>query len=198
MSTHLTFYLHGFGSDPVKFADSFIDASLGNKVFLEAPENDTFTGKRRWFPFTSNECAIATYVQKATDQVEQMIREHIQKGNTCSLVGHSQGAMICLELVRRGSLELKQVNCYAGFLPEPILAMGKNNGANCEQVHLYSSSLDSFVTQKHTLGTFSFLKSSGVNVRCYITERLDHDFTSEWTMPNNFSELKGGYIGRGV
>lgn len=179
-------FLHGFGSNASIFRDLWARWGKGpRRWFLDGPEIDGFTSGRRWFPFTNCSNALARGIAKAADFVEKELMSR-DLPSTFVLAGHSQGAMVCLELVRRRRLPISVAWCYSGFLPVR-LRVPISGAAHTTVLHLLSSEGDRFIDPSQINSTAKFFQSqAGIQVHQHISATLHHEFSQEWLNPFNF------------
>lgn len=185
------FFLHGLGSSAEDFRRAWGRTVTGlPAIFLDGPEPDRLTSARRWYPFTARPEAMARGVAGAADFAESRIAEELNvrglaQDAPLALVGHSQGAMVCLELLRRGALHAVYLASFAGRLapmsPPPTPAAPAD-------VHLFSSRADLFVRWVDVEDTAAVLREHpGLRVRHHVC-RLPHQFSLDWLDPANFLE----------
>jgi predicted esterase len=178
--------LHGLGSGAEEFRRHW--GAVGRRWrFLEGPEVDRLTGGRRWFPFSGMASTLAAGIQRAAEEVENTLADL----DDCILAGHSQGAMIGLELLRRGHLRVRSVWSFSGFLPAP-LRVAADPWPRTGEVHLFWSRADRFVDPTEVEATAEFLAAlPGSRVHRHVAGALPHTFSSEWLDDRNF-EHDGG------
>lgn len=194
MHAMIEFYFHGYGSCGEAFQRCWPPALDGSeRFFLDGPEHDTLTSQRRWFAFTALADRIATGVTKAANNVEQQVREALVARWGSSdlpviLKGHSQGAMVALELARRNILNVVEVHSYAGYLPPKMFdgVLGMERRALC--LNLYSSTADRFVDPTAVAKTAALFASlTGIAVRHFRSLTLPHEFSAKWLNAVNFT-----------
>lgn len=178
-------YLHGFGSDGAQFRTHWPDDADGS--FLDGPEPDLLTGRRRWFAFTASHDLLAERIHSAAMLVEQRL---VEAGATdVHLVGHSQGAMVCLEIVRAGRLAVRRVDAFAAFLPSALLLRPRDGTPDCA-VRIWSSTADRAISVADTATTVLALAAHrGLRVRHYVSDSLTHEFCSDWLDRSRFREV---------
>jgi len=187
-------FLHGMGSSAAAFrAEWEIYEQSSWLWFLDGPEEDKFTSGRRWFPFTNRPAALSEGVAMAADFVEeQMLQRDLSK--SLVFVGHSQGAMVCMELVRRRNLPIKEAWCYAGYLPSP-LHKSISDKVYPTMLHIFSSDADLFIDRCKVDQTACFFSSKviGVHVHQHISRSLPHNFSQLWLDQTQFTVFCNGY-----
>lgn len=188
----IEFYLHGFGSHAADFASHWTqEFARDSVVFLDGPESDKFTRGRRWFPFTANANALREGIEAgarfATVEIHKVMKVRgLDLGSPIEIVGHSQGAMVALELVRRRQLNICMSGCYCGYLPEVMLESIGHARIDTE-LEVYSSAADQYVPVQAVLRTVGFFRTiPGVRVRHFQTSKLAHTFSREWLETTNF------------
>jgi predicted esterase len=188
------FYLHGFGSDAATFraaCEPLTESS--QRIFLQGPEADRFSGRRRWFAFSARSERLHAGIQAAAMVAEQEIRHWLAwlqqaEDAPLALTGHSQGAMLCLELLRQRRLNVREVRCYAGYLPATLLDGDASGHDQPAQLHMYSSAGDRFIPPAGVLATLDyFSRQAGVTVFHHEAASLSHDFSPAWLEPGNFN-----------
>lgn len=193
----ITFFFHGFGSCGEAFQHYWppvLDES--ERFFLDGHEHDVLTKQRRWFPFTSLADHIAKGIAGAADSAELQIREVIagQRGGEdapVALKGHSQGAMVALELARRRTLNVAVVHSYAGYLPPEIFDNAQRTDNRAVALDLYSSTADRFVDHAEVAQTAALFDSlAGFTVRHFRSSALTHDFSAAWLSRANFALVR--------
>ena len=185
-ATHLCL-LHGMGSSGQEFREHWGALAEGSHcTFLDGPEIDRLTGKRRWFAFSGRATALAAGVERAADGVEAAVA-HL---DDLVLAGHSQGAMICLELLRRGSLHIRAVCSFAGALPAPLrIAVDRRRQSSA--VHMFWSRADRFVAPAEVEATAAFFAGlPGSTVHRHVSRALSHAFSADWLDERNFEEVR--------
>lgn len=190
----LDFYLHGFGADGDSFRSAWgVAANTAQAVFLSGAEPDSFSGRRRWFQFSAQPAVLARGVSTAADVVEQQIAAvraaSGQDAGAISLTGHSQGAMVCLELLRRRPAHLTRVRSYCGFLPAPLRRPTLRAEASATVLEIYSSVQDDYIAPSEVAATVAYFRQChGLAVRHLCSERLGHAFSADWLNATNFNE----------
>lgn len=182
------FFLHGWGSTAAAFAQSWVEAGTpptGDDCFIEGLEPDALTGRRRWFPFTGVEAALARHVRERAADVEARIAHELcarglPADAPIGLVGHSQGGMLALQLALRAWLQIEHVECFAGFLPAPDTADAAP-AARRTTVTLYGSFADPFVPPHQVEATVQRLRQLGLaRVERRMAAGLAHAFSAAW------------------
>lgn len=188
----LEFFLHGFGSDSQEFRTLWPDKAESDLCFfLNGPEPDPFTGRRRWFPFTAQPPALQQGIEGAVVEVERVIQATLlslglDKTAPISVVGHSQGAMIALELVRRRFFSVEVAHCFSGYLPRTQLTPVAGRGCATD-LHVYSSKNDRYIDADAVERTVRYFREiPGVTVYHHLSSTLPHMFSFEWRIPSNF------------
>jgi len=103
------------------------------------------------------------------------------------LVGHSQGAMVSMELVRRFSLSIAKAYCYAGFLPPEMFAQRPQRQGRSVELNIFSSTADHYVRHDKVLETANCFRAiPGVTVRHHKASVVSHGFSSKWLDASNF------------
>lgn len=183
-------YLHGLGSSAKEFANVFhaVGLALGaNHVFLDGPQHDALTGKRRWFPFSMQRSVLARLVEEAADALLRTLQEldlvsAYGKHGGITLVGHSQGAMLAIAAALRMSIPIERVVSYAGYcateIPKPP----------CEvKFVLYSSRADEFLQNEWVAESVASLSAVvRTPVTHYLSHQLGHRFSRAWLDHSNF------------
>lgn len=194
----IEFYLHGFGSHAAEFAAQWPGERRADAaVFLEGPESDAFTGRRRWFPFSAHAAALRAGIQAAArfaafEIHRVMSARGLAGGSPVAVFGHSQGAMVALELVRRRRLNIRLGGCYCGYLPEPLLA-SFGSAEIATELDLFSSAADPYIPAADVSRTVAFFRAiPGLRVRHYQASHLPHTFSGEWLDPSNFQLAEHG------
>ncbi|MFN7740991.1 MAG: alpha/beta hydrolase [Cyanobacteriota bacterium] len=188
--------LHGFGNDAKNFQLPWPPPPAEiERIFLDAPHFDLFSGGRRWFSFTGDSLVLARGLESAADALEERIATLAEQaasrsiGGLC-LTGHSQGAMLVLALAARGSMALSVVHSYAGYLPL-VFPVSSSHRPQPVTIHLYSSRSDPYVRTENVAITASRLAViSGHNVIHHVADGLPHAFSSEWLNPYRFVEVE--------
>jgi len=198
-ATMMELYLHGYGSDASEFRSHWPPAGGDqSRVFLNGPEFDRLTGRRRWFPLSGQEPSIAKGLAAATSFAEASIPKLIQIEGHASdvaltLVGHSQGGSVALALAARGTLNVRLVEAFACFLPSgflPPTTPSARPGAvpgEVLEVRMHYSIADRFVAASDVERTARMLRlwvQARVVLCCSPT--LIHEFSSAWLDPANF------------
>jgi len=194
----IEFFLHGFGCSGQDFQKFWPERPDGHvRFFLNGPEHDPLTTGRRWFEFTSLPETIASRLGGAADNAEKQIRRVLSSSHHAEhegivLVGHSQGAMVSMELVRRFSLSIAKAYCYAGFLPPEMFAQRQQRQEGSVELNIFSSTADHFVRHDKVLETANcFRAMPGVSVRHHKASVVSHGFSSKWLDTSNFILLGG-------
>ena len=179
-------FLHGFGSDGAEFRKLWRSRGKGpNRLFLDGPELDALTSKRRWLPFSNVPETLASGVTAAADLVERELPEY-ELPTHLVLAGHSQGAMVCLELVRRRHINVSAVWCYCGYLPEPLRVPYSDTAGHIE-MHLLWSHKDPFIMLWDVEETALFFRDQpGMHVHVHVSRSLSHGFSPDWLEARNF------------
>lgn len=179
-------FLHGFGSSAENFRQHWLtEIDKSRRYFLDGHERDGLTNRLRWFPFTKNEQKLAQYISEATPLVESRIQS-LDLHNFV-LVGHSQGAMIGLELLRRQNLPIKELWSYSGFLPTPLhLPFLVKNALT---LYLLSSEKDEFIAQSAFKTTDDYFKKiKSIKVITHKSYNLSHSFSRDWLIQSNHKQ----------
>lgn len=194
-----TFFFHGFGSCAEAFKQYWpATADDTNRFFLNGPERDSLTTKRRWFPLTARADLLARGVTRAADYAEIQIRDVLssvrgQSEATLILKGHSQGAMVALELMRRLTFNVTAVDSYAGYLPPSMFDGARQSSNTRVTLHLYSSAADRFIKQHDVAQTAtSFASNGNIIVRHHRSSFLPHEFSSAWLDATSFDLTGAG------
>ncbi len=189
----IEFFLHGFGSNADVFRKIWADAPDGQvRFFLNGPEFDNFTSGRRWFPLSSHPITVTKGLELAADAAQRQIETKLRaSGYTTNeplaLTGHSQGAMVSLELLCRRELNISLVNCYAGYMPHIPSRSVDTTDKDLTILNIFSSTVDHFIAHSEIISTYRYFCSiPGLDVRHYQSSRIDHAFSTEWLDPNNF------------
>ncbi len=179
-------FLHGFGSSASAFQKEWeIAGWKGDGNFLNGIERDKFSKAYRWFPFSMNEGKLTDYILRATDIVENEIVK--QEPGLISIAGHSQGAMIALELLLRNNILIKDLWSFSGFLPRSLLRPFSNYNSPNPNVHLCYSEADQYISKESFENTCKFFRSAKhVNTTINISQKLDHNFSREWLFRKNY------------
>ncbi|HWX16944.1 MAG TPA: hypothetical protein VNY07_10185 [Chthoniobacterales bacterium] len=188
----IEFFLHGYGSSAGEFRLHWgPNVSAQNSFFLDGPQFDRLTSKRRWFPFSAQPAVVQRGLGIAVGAAERQIEVMLQSighGITTeiALVGHSQGAMVVYEVLHRQRFNVSAARCYAGFLPRsqfrPIRA-----ARSSISLSIYSSTIDLYIDPlevKYTV--LYFRKIPGIDVTHYQTSQLTHGFSSGWLDSRKF------------
>lgn len=181
-------FLHGFGSSGEIFRDAWLlDSFEGNEFyFIDGFESDILTGLCRWFPFSADETRLAGYIVETADKLE------VHLGNLglsdFTIVGHSQGAMLALELLFRENLRVREVWSFSGFLPISLLR--SHIGPKAGSVNFLYSDRDEFVSREKYEVTQQYLKVvAEVKTNIFRSVNLEHEFSERWLDARNFCIL---------
>ena len=185
---HKTIFLHGFGSDADSFSKQSGLARGSSIIFLDGFQNDQLTMKRRWFPLSSNKSNNSTSINRVLPEVADYIWAILSSENEpINFVGHSQGGMLALALASKSWFQVRDVVCFAGYLPDEPQTI-----TECSQtrLQLLSSSFDQYICPKLVKGTFNFFKNkTNWDVKHFQSNSLSHAFSAEWLSLNNFRRV---------
>jgi predicted esterase len=177
-------FLHGFGSTATVFQEEWKRAGWkGNGHFINGIERDEFSKRYRWFPFTTNQENLSKYITNAASLVE---KEILKLGtDTISVVGHSQGAMIALELLLRNKIKIKHLWSFCGFLPTSLLR--PLNLHTSPNIYFYYSEADKYIGKELFKNTYKFFSGvTAINIMVKVSQNLEHAFSREWLMGENY------------
>ncbi len=189
----IEFFLHGYGSSADEFRRWWRSDSTSTAAhFLDGPEFDRFSSRRRWFAFSANPNVLRrgmeTAAVAAIHQIECTLKSLGYSSDIpIALVGHSQGAMISFDLLCRQRFNIARVRCFAGYLPECFQVPVESPHASVTAVDIYSSSIDRYIDPDAVVRTAGyFAEIFGFAVCHYQTSSLQHAFSFEWLDPANF------------
>ncbi len=118
--------LHGYAGDAVQTRDIFQDwvqvIDDSSFLFLEGVTPCRGVGGFAWLPLTSDRSTLADHLQVLAPLVERYIADAMadeRLGREVLLVGHSQGAMLVLEMVARAVISVKGAISISGMHPLP-------------------------------------------------------------------------------
>jgi predicted esterase len=155
------------------------------------------SGKRRWFSFTTKHEGLALSISRQALLAECVVRDELRlRGLSIDtpvmLVGHSQGAMLCLELSLRSEINVVGVSSYAAFLPMSLLMVRPQHVKTPITFLVFSSSSDRWIPQQDVDRTVAFLQTlSYTTVTDYRSSTLMHPFSMEWLNLANFETPEG-------
>ena len=178
------FFLHGFGSSATAFQKEWKYVGReGNSYFINGTEWDQFSNGYRWFPFTSKEEKLSKYIMNAAMMVEKEILK--LETNFISIAGHSQGAMIALELLLRNKIKIKNLWSFCGFLPASLLRpLSLYTTTN---VYFFYSVADKYISKESFENTCRFFTDArNINITVNVSQKLDHTFSREWLLHKNY------------
>jgi predicted esterase len=193
----VAFYLHGFGSDSTRFKACWERSPPARRrFFLDGPEQDRLSSARRWFPFTTHVDGLTSGLESGAEAANEQIATALESigcdnDTPIELVGHSQGAMICLELVRVSRWRIRRARCFAGFLPGPKLTRTSVQGQRTV-LELFSSTEDRYVDPADVEQTVRFFRMlPDITVQHKVTHGLGHAFSAAWLEQRNFEARIG-------
>jgi predicted esterase len=187
-TSEVKFFLHGFRSSGADFSRWWASKDRGQpRVFLDGPETDPLTSFRRWFSFTGDPIRLRLRVVEAGIDAEAQIMGWLKSVGLdpltpIALTGHSQGAMVVLDLLYRATLQVSEADCYAGFHPSAILGDKAWVGdSRRTTVRLFSSTRDTYVNVADVQATFDQMRTRpGTDLYHFVSSSLDHEFGSGW------------------
>ena len=186
--------LHGWGSSAAHFEAQWQGAALepGDRhIYLDGPERDSMSGRRRWFPFSGQPATLSASLQRCAPLVEQYAIDVLTGAGEAAhapigLLGHSQGGMLALALALRQRLNVARVECYCAFLPAAYALPGPVDGGGATPVSLHASLLDQFVPVQSVLETAERLRKRNLGPVVHrIVSNLPHEFLPAWWRENN-------------
>lgn len=111
-------------------------------------------------------------------------------------MGHSQGAMVCLQLLNRYGFNVRKVISLAGHLPSNLMDPLRRDKCKPVRLYLYASHADRYVTVSKVEATaHAFRRVSGVKVNLLVADTLSHDFSNNWLSRSVFREIRSPITG---
>lgn len=188
----IEFFVHGYGSSACEFRLHWETKGRSpNSFFLDGPQFDHFSSKRRWFPFSAEPTVLQRGLSAAADAAERQIEGMLQSighdtTSGIALAGHSQGAMVVFEVLRRQRFNVSAARCYAGFLPRSQFSPIRR-GRSSTSLSVYSSTIDAYIDPLEVRSTILyFRKIPGMEVTHYQTSQLAHGFSPGWLDSRKF------------
>lgn len=175
--------LHGYAGGAMQtrgFFQDWVDAADGASfLFLEGVMPCAGMGGFGWLPLTSDQTTLANCLQELTPRVEQYIVGAIADeglGHELVLVGHSQGAMLALEIVARAKIQVEGVIAISGMYPVPARMSSADSCARSEhpEVIFIHEDADPMIPLRRALESEQAFNKRGFRTKMFVVEGGQH------------------------
>lgn len=155
--------------------DTVPDASF---LFLQGDRRCSggFDG-HAWLPLTSDPATLASHLQELAPKVAESIRRIVVAeglGGDLVLVGHSQGAMLGLEILLRALLPLRRLVSISGLLARPERMKAKYGGEDRPEVFIVHGAKDPMIKPEKAVEAERLLSAHGLRVSLHMLPDFEH------------------------